>query len=112
MANMINNLAVGVAHSTLLYGEIGMELGWHYKNSWNHRWTILKQVYFYNLWRRTVTVATFIVVIRTVLQTVEDLMEVGASIRTRLGIRSRPGDKWGSLLCGVAISEKHYKNSL
>ncbi|EOX96417.1 Uncharacterized protein TCM_005665 [Theobroma cacao] len=75
MANMINNLAVGVAHSTVLYGEIGMELGWHYKNSWNHRWTILKQVYFYNLWRRTVTVATFIVVIRTVLQTVLAILE-------------------------------------
>ncbi|WRX09205.1 Protein of unknown function DUF247, partial [Theobroma cacao] len=42
VANMINNLAVGVVHSTLLYGEIGMELGWHYKNSWNRRWATLK----------------------------------------------------------------------
>ncbi|KAK6260912.1 hypothetical protein SCA6_015386 [Theobroma cacao] len=75
VANMINNLAVGVVHSTLLYGEIGMELGWHYKNSWNRRWATLKHVYFNDPWRGTATIAAFIVVILTLIQTVLAILE-------------------------------------
>ncbi|EOX96421.1 Uncharacterized protein TCM_005670 [Theobroma cacao] len=78
VAKMINKLAVGVVHSTLLYGEIGMDLDQHYKNSWNRRMATLKHVYFNDLWRGTATVAAFIVVILTLMQTVLAILEKGA----------------------------------
>ncbi|WRX07884.1 Protein of unknown function DUF247 [Theobroma cacao] len=49
VADMINNLAVGVVHSTMLYGEIGMKLNERYKSSWNRGWAKLKHVYFNDL---------------------------------------------------------------
>ncbi|WRX07886.1 Protein of unknown function DUF247, partial [Theobroma cacao] len=42
VAEMINKLAVGVVHSTLLYGEIGWKLDQHYKNPWNHTMATLR----------------------------------------------------------------------
>ncbi|WRX07930.1 Protein of unknown function DUF247, partial [Theobroma cacao] len=42
VADMINNLAVGVVHSTMLYDQIGRNLNQYYHNCWNRTWTILK----------------------------------------------------------------------
>ncbi|XP_007052266.2 PREDICTED: UPF0481 protein At3g47200 [Theobroma cacao] len=75
VADMINNLAVGIVHSTTLYGKIGRDLNQYNDNSWNHRWAALKHVYFNNLWRGTATVAAFIVVVLTLTQTILAILE-------------------------------------
>ncbi|EOX96431.1 Uncharacterized protein TCM_005681 [Theobroma cacao] len=78
VAEMINKLAVGVVHSTLLYGEIGRKLDQHYKNPWNHTMATLRHVYFSDLWRGTGTAAAFIVVILTLMQTILAILEKAA----------------------------------
>ncbi|EOX96425.1 Uncharacterized protein TCM_005676 isoform 1 [Theobroma cacao] len=78
VAEMINKLAVGVVHSTLLYGEIGWKLDQHYKNPWNHTMATLRHVYFSDLWRGTGTAAAFIVVILTLMQTILAILEKAA----------------------------------
>ncbi|XP_021280411.1 UPF0481 protein At3g47200-like [Herrania umbratica] len=75
VADMINNLAVGVVHSVMLYGQIGRDLNRYYHSSWNRRWTTLKHVYFNNLWRGTATIAAFIVVMLTLTQTVLAILD-------------------------------------
>ncbi|XP_021279692.1 uncharacterized protein LOC110413249 [Herrania umbratica] len=75
VADMINNLAVGIVHSSMLYGKIGHDLNQYNDNSWNHRWAALKHVYFNNLWRGTATIAAFIVVVLTLIQTVLAILE-------------------------------------
>ncbi|KAK6260898.1 hypothetical protein SCA6_015372 [Theobroma cacao] len=81
VADMINNLAVGVVHSTMLYDQIGRNLNQYYHNCWNRTWTILKHVYFNDLWRGTATIAAFIVVILTLTQALLAILDRAIPIK-------------------------------
>ncbi|XVF33587.1 hypothetical protein REPUB_Repub17cG0181000 [Reevesia pubescens] len=61
VADMINNLVVGVAELTLCYDNILKNLKGYHESYWNRTKGTLKHVYFNNLWRGTATIAAFIV---------------------------------------------------
>ncbi|WRX07932.1 Protein of unknown function DUF247, partial [Theobroma cacao] len=42
LANMINNVAVGIVNTSFVYGDIGWNLNNYYANSWNRRMATLK----------------------------------------------------------------------
>ncbi|KAK6260900.1 hypothetical protein SCA6_015374 [Theobroma cacao] len=75
LANMINNVAVGIVNTSFVYGDIGWNLNNYYANSWNRRMATLKHVYFNDLWRGTATVAAFIVVLLTLTQTLLAILD-------------------------------------
>ncbi|XVF22803.1 hypothetical protein REPUB_Repub12eG0202300 [Reevesia pubescens] len=75
VADMINNLMVGVAELALSYDPILKNLNQHYDSSWNRTKATLRHVYFNNLWRGTATVAAFIVVLLTLTQTILAILD-------------------------------------
>ncbi|XP_022719638.1 UPF0481 protein At3g47200-like [Durio zibethinus] len=78
LASMIKKLMQGVGEPAACYRETGSRLNKYYKNARKHviatfckeNLAILKRVYFTNLWRGTGTVAAFMVVVLTLIQTV------------------------------------------
>ncbi|XP_022719641.1 uncharacterized protein LOC111277465 [Durio zibethinus] len=78
LAGMIKKLMQGVGEPAACYRETGRRLNKYYKNARKHviatfckeNLAILKRVYFTNLWRGTGTVAAFMVVVLTLIQTV------------------------------------------
>ncbi|XP_017973973.1 PREDICTED: UPF0481 protein At3g47200 [Theobroma cacao] len=75
LANMINNLAVGIVNISFVYGDIGWNLNNYYANSWNRIMATLKHVYFNDLWRGTAIVAASIVVLLTITQTLLAILD-------------------------------------
>ncbi|XVF33586.1 hypothetical protein REPUB_Repub17cG0180900 [Reevesia pubescens] len=71
VADMINNLMVGVAELTLCYDDVIGNLSRYHDRYWN----TLMRVYFRNLWRGTGTATAFIVVILTVAQTILAILD-------------------------------------
>ncbi|KAK6260902.1 hypothetical protein SCA6_015376 [Theobroma cacao] len=72
---MINNLQKGVASLTTCYDKLAKDLNEYHDNSFHRAKATLKHVYFNDLWRGTATVAAFIVVVLTLIQTVLAILE-------------------------------------
>ncbi|KAK6260901.1 hypothetical protein SCA6_015375 [Theobroma cacao] len=75
VANMINNLRTGVTYFSFCFDKSEKDLNQYYDNSWNRTKATLKHVYFNNPWRGTTTVAAFIIVVLTLLQTILAILE-------------------------------------
>ncbi|KAH9782819.1 transmembrane protein [Citrus sinensis] len=57
------------------YYAVSEEIKKYYGNRWNHTKATLKSVYFSNLWRGTGTIAAFLLVLLTLIQTVCSILQ-------------------------------------
>ncbi|GAY65121.1 hypothetical protein CUMW_238820 [Citrus unshiu] len=76
VARMFNRLCLHINFSYSCYWADAEDLKTHYRKSWNHTIETLKSVYFSNLWRGTGTIAAFLLVLLTLIQTVCSILQV------------------------------------
>ncbi|KAL9437271.1 hypothetical protein AB3S75_023178 [Citrus x aurantiifolia] len=77
ITRMFNRLCLQITLSPYSrYYAVSEKLKKHYGNGWNHTKATLKSVYFSNLWRGTGTIAAFLLVLLTLIQTVCSILQV------------------------------------
>ncbi|KAL9432037.1 hypothetical protein AB3S75_027114 [Citrus x aurantiifolia] len=76
ITRMFNRLCLQIAlDDNSCYYAVSEDLKNHYENRWNHTKATLKSVYFSNLWRGTGTIAAFLLVLLTLIQTVCSILQ-------------------------------------
>ncbi|KAK9200595.1 hypothetical protein WN944_015793 [Citrus x changshan-huyou] len=76
ITRMFNRLCLQITLSPYSrYYAVSEKLKKHYGNRWNHTKATLKSVYFSNLWRGTGTIAAFLLVLLTLIQTVCSILQ-------------------------------------
>uniref|UniRef100_A0A0D3CUY2 Uncharacterized protein n=2 Tax=Brassica oleracea TaxID=3712 RepID=A0A0D3CUY2_BRAOL len=73
---MVNKFGLGVMDLGSSYGEIAKNVIEYYDNSYNKSRSILKRVYFSNLWRGTATIAAACILILALIQTVNSIIDI------------------------------------
>lgn len=77
ITRMFNKLCLQITlDDNSCYYAVSEDLKEHYGNRWNHSKATLKSVYFSNLWRGTGTIAAFLLVLLTLIQTVCSILQV------------------------------------
>lgn len=77
ITRMFNRLCLQITLSPYSrYYAVSEEIKEYYGNRWNHTKATLKSVYFSNLWRGTGTIAAFLLVLLTLIQTVCSILQV------------------------------------
>ncbi|KAL0663104.1 hypothetical protein Bca4012_099941 [Brassica carinata] len=76
VSTMVNKFGLGVMDLGSSYGEIAKNVIEYYDNSYNKSRSILKRVYFSNLWRGTATIAAACILILALIQTVNSIIDI------------------------------------
>ncbi|KAF8110806.1 hypothetical protein N665_0079s0118 [Sinapis alba] len=76
VAKMVNKLGLGVLNNDSYYSEIATNVINHYGNPWNKSRSILRRVYFSNLWRGTATLVAAFLLVLSLIQAVTSIIDV------------------------------------
>ncbi|KAJ0246579.1 Transmembrane protein [Hirschfeldia incana] len=76
VAKMVNKLCLGVLNNGSFYTEIANKVTSHYGNSCNKSRSILRRVYFSNLWRGTATLVAAFLLLLSLIQAVTSIIDV------------------------------------
>ncbi|KAG2324688.1 hypothetical protein Bca52824_007416 [Brassica carinata] len=76
VSELVNKLCLGVVDDGSSYANIASKVLAHYDNKCNKARSILRRVYFNNMWRGTATIAAACILILTIIQTVTSIIDV------------------------------------
>ncbi|CAF2113223.1 hypothetical protein HID58_082641 [Brassica napus] len=76
VAKMVNKLCLGVLDNGSFYTDIATKVIKHYGNSCNKSRSILRRVYFSNLWRGTATLVAAFLLLLSLIQAVTSIIDV------------------------------------
>ncbi|CAN6978625.1 unnamed protein product [Brassica rapa subsp. trilocularis] len=76
VAKMVNKLCLGVLDNGSFYSDIATKVIKHYGNSCNKSRSILRRVYFSNLWRGTATLVAAFLLLLSLIQAVTSIIDV------------------------------------
>ncbi|KAL9380378.1 hypothetical protein Peur_026035 [Populus x canadensis] len=74
VSNLINHFCENIDDSYTCFGDISQEVNSHYESRFNRMKATLKHVYFANIWRGTATVASAILLVLTLIQTIKSFL--------------------------------------
>ena len=74
VTNLINHFCQNIDDNYTCFGDISQEVNSHYESRFNRMKATLKHVYFANIWRGTATVASAILLVLTLIQTIKSFL--------------------------------------